>query len=269
MSQDAVIAAPPESPLDAASVDAVARVTDAAFGACPYLLAASGAWRSSTASREHRCTAVAPAAPLSADKQRRLCLTATHPTCATFMAAQESRRARGMPSDGPPPVRWAIARTTPVVDVGMGLGSAVAAVLAERRGWQAIPAVILVLAVAAVGVSGLGRDRSLTGTAPSASPTGVPSSPATPVPTVPATPGGSGSPEPSVSLPPTGSGAPTLAATPGPQSPPPSARTSYTVKSGDTLYGIARSFGTSVTAIKQLNGLTTSVIHAGQVLLIP
>jgi LysM repeat protein len=41
------------------------------------------------------------------------------------------------------------------------------------------------------------------------------------------------------------------------------------VKSGDTLYEIARSFGTTVAAIKQLNGLTSNVIRAGEVLLIP
>jgi LysM repeat protein len=151
----------------------------------------------------------------------------------------------------------------------MGLGSTIAAVLADRRAWQAIPAIVLVLAVAAVGASGLGRDRSLTGTAPSSSPTGAPSVPATVAPSVAVTPGTSGSPQPVATLPPTGSAAPTVAATPSSTSPPPSARTSYTVRDGDTLYDIALSHGTTVAAIKKLNGLTSNVIHAGQVLLIP
>jgi LysM repeat protein len=267
MLDDQVIATPPESAAPETSGNTTSEVANATVG-CPYLLAADGAWRSTSPSREHRCTAVAPAARLMTEKQRRLCLTPSHPTCATYVAALEARRARGTPPEGPPPVRWAVARTTPVVDVGVGLGATLTAILLERRGWQAIPAVVLVLAVAAIGVSGFGRDRSLTGTVPSASPTD-PSSPPTPVPTVSPSPDASGSPGPSPSLPPTGSSAPTLAATPGPASPPPSARTSYTVKTGDTLYDIARSFDTSVAAIKELNGLTSDVLHAGQVLLIP
>ena len=47
---------------------------------CPYLAAADGAWRSTTAAREHRCAAVTPPALLAAEKQRRLCLTADHAT---------------------------------------------------------------------------------------------------------------------------------------------------------------------------------------------
>jgi LysM repeat protein len=262
-------AAPPEARVAPPPGSARPDIANAAHGACPYLLAAGGAWRSTLPSIEHRCTAVAPAARLSAEKQRRLCLTTSHPTCATYIAALEARRERGTPAEGQSPIRWAVARTTPVVDVGAGLGATVVAVLLERRGWQAIPAIVLVLAVAAIGVSGFGRDRSLTGTVPSASPSGAPSSSVTPNPSVSPTPGPSGSPEPSPTLPSTGSAAPTLVASPAPASPPPSARTSYTVKSGDTLYGIAQSFGTSVTAIKQLNGLSSNVIHAGQVLLIP
>ena len=43
----------------------------------------------------------------------------------------------------------------------------------------------------------------------------------------------------------------------------------YYVKSGDTLYSIARSFGVSVNDIKTLNNLTTDVLSIGQILLIP
>lgn len=43
----------------------------------------------------------------------------------------------------------------------------------------------------------------------------------------------------------------------------------YKVRRGDTLYGIARRFGTSVTAIRRANGLSGSRIHPGDVLRIP
>lgn len=43
----------------------------------------------------------------------------------------------------------------------------------------------------------------------------------------------------------------------------------YTVQSGDTLWLIARRYGTTVDAIKNLNGLTSDQINIGQVLRIP
>lgn len=43
----------------------------------------------------------------------------------------------------------------------------------------------------------------------------------------------------------------------------------YTVKRGDTLYGISNQFGVSVEDIKRLNGLTNNTIQVGQVLKIP
>jgi LysM repeat protein len=43
----------------------------------------------------------------------------------------------------------------------------------------------------------------------------------------------------------------------------------YVVKSGDTLYLIARRFGTTVEAIKRVNNLTTDIISVGQVLFLP
>lgn len=45
--------------------------------------------------------------------------------------------------------------------------------------------------------------------------------------------------------------------------------TEYTVQSGDTLWLIARRYGTTVDAIKRLNGLTTDLLMIGQVLRIP
>ncbi len=43
----------------------------------------------------------------------------------------------------------------------------------------------------------------------------------------------------------------------------------YTVKSGDTLYQIARNYGVSVDTIKQFNNLTSNTLSIGQVLRIP
>jgi LysM repeat protein len=43
----------------------------------------------------------------------------------------------------------------------------------------------------------------------------------------------------------------------------------YTVKSGDTLWALAKLFGTTVSAIKSLNGLTSDNLSIGQVLKIP
>ncbi len=43
----------------------------------------------------------------------------------------------------------------------------------------------------------------------------------------------------------------------------------YTVVTGDTLYGIATRFGTTVNDIMTANGLTSHIIYPGQVLLIP
>ncbi|MCQ6279179.1 C40 family peptidase [Bacillus sp. EB600] len=44
---------------------------------------------------------------------------------------------------------------------------------------------------------------------------------------------------------------------------------SYSVKSGDTLYGIANTYHTNVTDLKSLNGLSSDLIRIGQLLKIP
>lgn len=43
----------------------------------------------------------------------------------------------------------------------------------------------------------------------------------------------------------------------------------YTVKNGDSLWSIAKSFDVSVDAIKNANGLTSNLLQIGQVLIIP
>ena len=52
-------------------------------------------------------------------------------------------------------------------------------------------------------------------------------------------------------------------------SPPGSGSFAYTVKSGDTLWLLARRFNTTVDAIMRLNGLTSDLLNIGQVLQIP
>lgn len=48
-----------------------------------------------------------------------------------------------------------------------------------------------------------------------------------------------------------------------------STTSTYTVKSGDTLYSIARAYNTTVNELMSLNNLTTSVLSLGQVLRVP
>lgn len=43
----------------------------------------------------------------------------------------------------------------------------------------------------------------------------------------------------------------------------------YTVKRGDTLYGISNQYGVSVTELANLNNVTASTLKVGQVLTIP
>ena len=54
-----------------------------------------------------------------------------------------------------------------------------------------------------------------------------------------------------------------------PPQPPPGEYFNYTVVSGDTLWLLAQRFGTTVDAIKALNGLTSDALNIGQVLKIP
>jgi LysM repeat protein len=46
-------------------------------------------------------------------------------------------------------------------------------------------------------------------------------------------------------------------------------RTTYRVKAGDTLVGIAATYGTTVGAIQELNSLSGSDLKIGQLLKIP
>ncbi|MEA2674435.1 MAG: hypothetical protein QOI92_1627 [Chloroflexota bacterium] len=258
----------PSAAASAASSEA-STIGQASFRGCPFLVAEAGGWRLDVPSRAHRCGAVSPPAPLSPEKQARLCLTAAHLTCATLQASQAARGARLGPlaAGGDRTTRWGLARTTTVIEESGGLRTRVVGLLLDRGRWPAIPAVILVVTLIVLAASGLRptSPAAVEATATPAPRTNVPAS--TLIATALAT--------ESVTAPPT-----TPAATAQPTARP-SARTTgtplpsvayqnYTVKSGDTLSAIAAKFGTTSRAIADLNGITVSTtLHIGQVLKIP
>jgi LysM repeat protein len=258
----------PSAAASAASSEA-STIGQASFRGCPFLVAEAGGWRLDVPSRAHRCGAVSPPAPLSPEKQARLCLTAAHLTCATLQASQAARGARLGPlaAGGDRTTRWGLARTTTIIEESGGLRTRVVGLLLDRGRWPAIPAVILVVTLIVLAASGLRptSPAAVEATATPAPRTNVPAS--TLIATALAT--------ESVTAPPT-----TPAATAQPTARP-SARTTgtplpsvayqnYTVKSGDTLSAIAAKFGTTSRAIADLNGITVSTtLHIGQVLKIP
>ncbi len=233
--------------------------TDAATPrGCPFLLAQGGGWRLDLPTREHRCAAVVPPAPLSPEKQSRLCLTAAHSSCATFLASTTARQARlGTPTSDRA-TRWGLARTTTIIEDAGGMRARLAASMLDRRRWPAIPAVLLITTLFTLALSGF-RGTGTTPAAATASPGG-----STPVQTLrpssrpSATQGPDALPSPAPS-----------AGAAGTSAPEESFRT-YEVQSGDTLSGIAAEFGTTSSAIADLNGITvTSTLRIGQVLDIP
>lgn len=233
---------------------------------CPYLLSDDAAWRSAYPSRSHRCGAIAPPVPVASGKQRSLCLVDAHATCTTFLAARE-RVAEPAP---PSPVAdlWPDTRSTPIV---LEPPHAVLSPLPGgtlRTGGQAVLAGLMVLAFVALLVA-----RASAPAAPPAPPPVATEGAAGVMPS--ATVGVSGSPVASTTPPVTPSALPTPVAT-GTATPPPTPAATpaasvqrYKVRSGDTLSGIATTFGVTVKAIKAANGLQGNTIRVGQVLIIP
>lgn len=234
---------------------------------CPFLLSEEGGWRLDTPSRDHRCAAFSPPAPLAPEKQARLCLTPTHVTCATYLASLAAREARV----GAPPTdratRWGLARTTTVIEDPGGLRSRLLGAALDRRRWPAVPAVLLVTTLFLLALSGFRGGLPTTGAAatpsappPTVLPTRIPPTPQpTPQPTDTQPPATATLPP---SLVPTGSSAPT-------PKPKPTYRT-YVVQPGDTLSGIAHRFDTTVAALAALNNISDpSKLRVGQVLRIP
>jgi len=255
ISVDDVVPSAPPSPDDV-------KVDPAADGVCPYLAAADGAWRSATVAREHRCGAVAPPAPLAAEKQRRLCLTTDHPGCATFEAA---RAARPIAHGRAPTLPRPLARTTPVVLDHGRLSVAMPTLRADHVSGQAVLVVLMGLAFAAIVLARL---------APGGAPGGA--NGASPTPQVSARASGlSPSPERSTAserstTPATSGAVPAGSTNPASPLPATTGTRTYSVKTGDTLVGIAAKFGTTPKAITKLNGITNaSNLKIGQVLQIP
>lgn len=246
---------------------------------CPYLLAAEGRWRSASPSREHRCTAVDPAAVLAIDKQRRLCLVPDHTACATYQFAtgqgdlvatadgQRPERVPGASGRG-------IVRTAPLVLDG-GRLPVVPTISADRRLGQAALLGLMGVAFAAIILARL--------SAPPGGPTGSDLAGgvdprATPVasPVVGATPAASAD-GPAPTLVPTENepsvdpSAQPLPSEPAASEPPASEEpTTYKVRRGDTLSGIAAEFGTTVKVLVELNDIRDpAALRVGQVLELP
>lgn len=228
---------------------------------CPYLTAVSGAWRSSAPHREHRCGAVDPPGVLSAEKQRRLCLSIQHGACPAFRAARASRASMLAPGLDASVVsvadaaRRPIARTSALVLEHPRLSAPSARWPLDRAVSQVALVVLMVVAFGALAVARLSSPDPAAAPISSLSPSDGPSPSVTPRPTP------RPSPSPSSVASPAASGA-------VPPSAAPSART-YKVKKGDTLVGIASTFGTTAAEIRRLNGLTGSSLKVGQVLKIP
>jgi len=115
---------------------------------CPYLRDVSGEWRAITPTTDHRCTAVVPPGPVTAETQRTLCLVQAHVDCPVYQNAREARH-EALGAAGAAGPRRPIPLTAPVIlEQPTGL-----ALLAARLG-ESLPQlgllVLIALAVAAV-----------------------------------------------------------------------------------------------------------------------
>ena len=249
--------APP--PPGAARVDPSVR---ALRDICPFLLAANGDWRSAEATGDHRCTAVFPPAALTTEKQRRLCLTPDHESCATFVAALAAREPAIEPAraDARP-----MPRTTPVVMERGRFALPALSMRPDRGAAQAALVILLGLAFTGVLFAQLGRGPggtpgAVAGASSSAALSSPAASPASSDGAVaPSPPSGEVSPRPAITLVPTG------------DSPAPSVvPTTYTVQKGDTLSGIAAKYATTWQVLAELNDIKNpSALRVGTVLQLP
>lgn len=256
----------------AEAAEPVAHWSNAAARVCPFLVAESGDWRLAVPTREHRCAALVPLTPLTLEKQARLCLSDSHETCATYGAALAARKERtggviALERAG----RWSLALTTPLIEDAGGVRSRVGGILADRRRWPAIPVVVLLTTFLALAASGIRNDRPVTAVALSPSPgSAANTTPAMTFTAAPAITEAPTTPSPAptpTSPPPTAKPSPPPAPTPKPT---PAYRTTYRIKYGDTLSGIAATFHTTVLAIERLNGITDPTrLRVGQLIRIP
>ena len=234
---------------------------------CPFLLADVGGWRLDAPSRDHRCGAFSPAAPLAPEKQSRLCLTPGHTKCATYLASLSARAERVGEAPIRRTTRWGLARTTSVIEDPGGLRARLLASVLDRRRWPAIPAVLLVTTLFVLALSGFRAGVPLNPVATASAAAVAPRTPAV-RPTA-----GQSDPAPPVASVPAPTLAPTLVPTEAPTTTSPTVAPSfatYAVQAGDTLGEIASRFGTTVSAISQVNNITDPTrLQIGQVLRIP
>jgi hypothetical protein len=245
---------PPVEPGPARPAPVSAR--ELAAGICPYLVSSHGAFRSAGPSRDHRCAALSPPAPQPADKQKRHCLAAEHVECSIFRAAVAARQTALAAGADPERIaaadaaRRPLPRTTPVLLEPPRLIDQAARLQLDRAPGQLALVALMVVAFAIVLLS-----RFSAGSPPEPSP--GPSF-------VAVRPSSAATPRPSVA--PRSSAAASAQASAGPA---PSVRTTYVVKKGDTLIGVATKFKTTAAKIRALNGLKNSTLHVGQTLKIP
>lgn len=241
---------------------------------CPYLLGADGAWRASTASRDHRCHAVAPAAILTTDKQRRLCLVDDHVGCSTYIAAMAAFEEAGSVLEKP--LHRPVTRTAPLV-LDRGRITLSVPGLPDRGFSQGGLVALMAVAFGALAITRLGGGPVLQPAAvePGAtrSPTPVASAPTS---TADATTGPAASPtlvpsggEPTAT--PKATAKPTKTPKPSPASGGTGGTAgTYTVQTGDTLSGIASKHGTTWQVLARLNKIDDPrKIRVGQVLDLP
>jgi LysM repeat protein len=242
---------------------------------CPYLLGVDGAWRSSGASRDHRCHAVSPAAMLSTDKQRRLCLVAEHVGCSTYGAAMAAFEEAGSVLERP--LHRAVTRTAPLV-LDRGRITLSVPGLSDRGISQGSLVALMAVAFGALAITRLGGGPELRPAAVEPDATRTPAAAESVAPSDATTSPDTGTPPPTLvpsggeesAAPPAKTQAPAKTAKPTAKPVAGGSGTTYEVQSGDTLSGIAAEHGTTWQALARLNKLDDPRrLRVGQVLEIP
>jgi nucleoid-associated protein YgaU len=209
-------------------------------------------------SRDHRCTAVEPPVAQPTEKQRRHCLAPDHVDCPLYRAARTARAASLAAGADPHLIdvadrrRRVVARTAPVVLEAPRLVDQAMRLRFDRAPGQVALVGLMLVAFAVVAIARFSAGAPAASPSPGASLVAVASPTPRPIPT----------PTPLPSVSPSTDPSPSASAAS-------SFRTTYTVKRGDTLIGIASKFKTTAAKIRALNGMKNNTLKIGQVLKIP